>query len=500
MLSLRARSIAIIGAGPSGLAAAKYLRAEKAFDKIVIFEQRSSSGGIWNYTPDDRDEELFKVPRTDPKAKNQNPIWRESRQPSTKSLGVNEQDCVTKRVSFLSPIYERLETNIPRGLMGFQDLDWPADSQLFPKHETVLSYITEYGKDVQNLIQYETQVTNVSPTDSSPTGSWRIKTRKLRSNEENEEEFDALVVANGHFIVPYVPDILAIKEWNEKFPGAISHSKYFRRPEDFSGKKVVVVGNSASGLDISSQIVAYAKLPILWSSRSPSRFSPAADPRKREHPPIKRFLPENGGVEFEDGVIETDIDAVVFATGYFYSFPFLEDVKPELITDGTHVQHTYKHLFYAPRPTLSFMVLNQRIIPFPVAESQAGVLARVYSGRLALPTYEEMRRWEEKTIEEMGDGGDFHLLPFPKDGYFINEMSNWAITAPLREGLENNGKGMIPPAWGEWEFWCREKFPTIRSVFGERGEERHGIRSLEELGFVYEERVKEVNGSGEKIL
>jgi cation diffusion facilitator CzcD-associated flavoprotein CzcO len=57
-VSLKARSIAIVGAGPSGVIAAKYLKAEKAFDKIVLFEQRSKSGGIWNYTGDRKDRSL----------------------------------------------------------------------------------------------------------------------------------------------------------------------------------------------------------------------------------------------------------------------------------------------------------------------------------------------------------------------------------------------------------------------------------------------------------
>jgi len=38
--SLRVQKIAIIGAGPSGLAVAKYLLAENAFDKIDIYEQQ----------------------------------------------------------------------------------------------------------------------------------------------------------------------------------------------------------------------------------------------------------------------------------------------------------------------------------------------------------------------------------------------------------------------------------------------------------------------------
>lgn len=472
---------------PNSNIASRYLRAEQAFDKIILFEQRSRSGGIWNYTPDDRDEDLFTIPQTDPRGQNLDPIWRVRTADSTTPNETNGADGVARVSSFLSPIYERLETNIPRGLMGFQDLDWPQDSQLFPKHETVLDYIEEYGKDVQDLAQYETQVTSIEPADEDYSGKWKVLTRNLRTNEQQEDVYDAVIVANGHFIVPYIPDIPNIKEWNEKYPGAILHSKYYRKPEEFADKKVIVVGNSASGVDISSQITAFSKLPVLWSSKSTSMFKPASDTRKRELPPISAFCPESRGVIFEDGTVETDIDAIVFATGYFYSLPFLENVRPRLIEDGSHVQHTYQHLFYAPRPTLSFLVLNQRVIPFPIAEAQCSVLARVYSGRLPLPSRAEMRKWEETTIAEMGNGRDFHLLPFPKDGNYINEMSNWALSAPPREELENDGKGKIPPKWGEWEFWCRENFPAIRAAFGAKGEERHNIRTLEEVGFSYQE-------------
>jgi lysine/ornithine N-monooxygenase len=144
--------------------------------------------------------------------------------------------------------------------------------------------------------------------------------------------------------VPYVPNITNIKEWNKQYPGRLNHSKYYRRPEDFADQKVIVVGNSASGADISAQVAAHCQQPLLWSSKSVSLFSATHSSGKasrREVPPIKRFILEDRGVEFEDGTIESDIDAIMFATGYFYSLPFLENVKPALITDGSHVNHTY---------------------------------------------------------------------------------------------------------------------------------------------------------------
>lgn len=489
----RARTIAIVGGGPSGVTAAKYLRGEKVFDRIVIFEQRSRSGGIWNYTGNQRNETLFTIPQTDPQGENQEPD-RIKVAHMDNPHAYNRSSAKETSLSFLSPMYESLETNIPRGLMGFQDLDWPQDSQLFPTHETVLSYIDDYGKDVQDLVQYETQVIDIKPTSNSSASSWKVQTRCLRTDEKHEEIFDALIVANGHFITPYVPDVPGIREWNKQYPGAMSHSKYYRRSEEYTKKKTVVVGNSASGADISNQIAPHCQQPLLWSSRSTSIFSAthgAAGARRHEVPPIAHFIPETRGVEFEDGSKESDIDAIIFATGYFYSLPFLQNLKPQLITDGSHVNHTYQHLFYAPNPTLSFLTLPQRVIPFPIAEAQAAVLARVYAGRLTLPTYSEMVKWEHAVIAEMGDGKQFHLLPFPKDGNYINELSHWAMSAQVKEGLENDGKGKAPPIWGEWQMWCRAQFPAIRRAFTALEEERKECRTLEEAGFSFEEWKKE---------
>ncbi|KAH4016775.1 hypothetical protein HBH70_233290 [Parastagonospora nodorum] len=500
-LNFKALSIAIVGAGPSGVAAAKYLLAEKAFDRIVLYEQRPRSGGIWNYTGDHTDEDLFTIPQINPRGKNQDPVLTHKSSGRNTQTNGSAQD--QKELSFVSPMYEKLETNIPRGLMGFQDLDWPQDGQLFPTRDTVSNYIDNYGKDVHHLVQYGTQVVNAEPTSGAYDSSWRVRVRQLDHGKEIEQDFDALIVANGHFIVPFVPDIEGIREWNAKYHDRLSHSKYYRKPENYRGQKVIVVGNSASGADISAQVASHCKTPLLWSSKSVSMFSAthsSGDGKRREIPPIKRFIADNRSVEFEDGTIESDIDAVIFATGYFYSFPFLENVKPALIKDGSHVQHTYQHLFYAPQPTLSFLTLNQRVIPFPLAEAQSSVLARVYSGRLPLPPYAEMQKWEQDIIAEVGDGRSFHLLPFPKDGNYMNALSHWALSAPPKEGLENGGKGKVPPVWGEWEFWCRENFPAIRRAFGERGDERHRIKSVEEVGFSFEDFKREKTRSEGKMI
>lgn len=228
------------------------------------------------------------------------------------------------------------------------------------------------------------------------------------------------------------------------------------------------------------QVMTCCKKPLIQSSRSESMLLTDASSSKQEKPEISEFIVEDRAVKFTDGSIEKNVDAILYSTGYLYSFPFLKSLDPPLVGDGTHVQNLYKHMIYRPHPTMVFPVLQQRVIPFPMAEAQGSVIARLWSGRLSLPDQEEMKQWEAKTYEETGGGRGFHLLAFPKDADYINEMHDWAMTA------DEADKGKKPPNWGEKERWMRERFPAIKKAFQDRGEDRHKITRLEQLGFDFD--------------
>lgn len=469
------------------------------------------------------------IPQTNPFAGLDEPIWDHSNAKDTLSKGDREQ------ASFLSPLYDRLETNIPRGLMGFSDLPWPETTQLFPKHAEVQDYIENYSQDVRNLIQFETQVTDLKQ-EQHPSRGWKLKTQPIThdNNPSTEEHhFDAVVIANGHFNIPYIPKVPGIEAWSAAHPGTITHSKFYRLPEKYTNKKVIIVGNSASGLDIASQIAPFSKPPLLISSKSVSYLQSGDTPSNQlDKPPISKFIPdESRTIEFEDGSRESGVDAVLYCTGYFYSFPFISDlnITQPLTTTGERVENLYQHLFYRPNPTLALPVLNQKVIPFPFAEAQAAVLARVFSGRLELPSELEMERWEKKEIEEKGAGRGFHVLKFPKDAEYINMMHDWALGAEgegrvsrgvegyVRQrslgegeevvGVEGEGEGDAvfvvgkkPPYWGEKEFWTRERFPAIKKAFQGFGEGRHEIRTLAEVGFDFEAWKEEKDREGKGLL
>ncbi|KAJ9298679.1 hypothetical protein DTO271G3_3646 [Paecilomyces variotii] len=480
------RNIAIIGAGPAGLAAAKYLLAEKSFDKIDVFEQRSTPGGTWNYSPGtDKIGATTPVPQLDPRQPVEEPIWHQKR---------NGKE--GKEATFISPLYERLETNIPKDLMQFSDKPFPADSQLFPTHRTVTEYLNEYADDIRELIHFETQVLDVT---TGPGNSWILTRKELQNGRVETDPYDAVVVASGHYNVPYVPAIEGIEEWNLAYPGVISHSKFYDSPEAFKGKKVIVVGNSASGIDIGTQIASVCKGPLLASSRSESYLSPGPAADRIEYPEIVEFLSPSAherAVRFKDGRIESEIDAILFCTGYLYSFPFLSSLQPPVIQDGSRTLNIYQQLFYIENPTLVFPILPQKVIPFPLSENQAAVFSRVFSGRLTLPSKAEMKAWEESVVAEKGDGKAFHVLPFPKDAEYLNFLYDWARKARTESELGNEGKGKLGTRWGEKEMWMRERFPEIKKAFQSKGEERHSIRTLEEIGFDFDAWKKEHENNG----
>lgn len=473
----------------------------------MVFEQRDKVGGLWIHTPQETDEDGFTIPSTKPALRVDTPQWRRQRRAGSLSgseassptnSGSSSPDSQhTKAPVFVTPIYDLLETNIPKQLMRFSDLSFSDDAQLFPKHQTVQQYIEQYARDILPVMKFETQVLDIrlehhrgARADGDIKHMWHVETRDIRTNTCTTEEFDAVIVANGHYNTPYVPDIPGIREWRSAFPDSITHSKHYRRPEEYANKKVVVVGNGPSGIDIASQILPLCNQPILMSAKSAYGIAGAPpSAAKLDLPAISSFSPSDQSITFANGHIERHVDTIVFCTGYLYTLPFLNSLDPPPITDGCRVENTYQQLFYAPNPSLSLIGLPQQIIPFPVLEAQVAVVARVNSGRLTLPSYAKMQQWEKNLLENLPEGGTrsiFHKLGFPNDGYYINMLYDWAAKAPRREGLENSGLGKMPKRWSEWEFWWREMCKPLKQAFNGKGAEREVARTPEDLEFDFE--------------
>lgn len=376
---------------------------------------------------------------------------------------------------FTNPMYDRLITNIPKPLMQYSDQDFLPESLLFPTREDVQDYLIRYSQDVRHLITFSTQVEDISLSQEESHPCWKLTARSTISKTVTKDVYDAVVVANGHYSVPFIPSVPGIQAFHAKYPSIISHSKNYRSPQNFTNKKVIVVGGGASGLDIGNQISVVCQKPLLNSVRSEEPLKLGKE-IKEEVPPIAEYIAQDRSVRFEDGRIEKDIDAIVYCTGYLYAYPFLRSLEPPVVTTGRRVRGLYKSIFHIAHPTLAFPALDQKVIPFPLSEAQGAVIAKVWSNNLVLPDQTEMVAWEKKKVEELGDTTNFHVLGYPKDADYINELHDWA-------GSAANGFAKEPPYWDERQRHTRSVFVDIRKRFLELG----GIsKSMKELGLEFE--------------
>lgn len=455
------------------LTQSRYLLAEKAFEQIDIWEQRDRVGGIWNLSGTTRSRTI-PLPQTDP------------RYGQRQAKRTHDDASLGDSLEFESPLYDYLETNIPKGLMAYSDKPFADEDPLFPSHTRVLEYLEEYAGDVKPLIKFRQQVVDLR----SEGKGWQMVVESCSTRDVECHQYDAVVVANGHYTVPSVPHIEGLRQWNEAYPGRIIHSKAYRKPEDYKDQKVLVIGNSASGLDIAYQVAQEARKPVVLSSRSASIFGSGPPPEWRQDvDEIVEFLPSathDRAVRCHSGHVEEHIDTVIFCTGFFYSFPFMSDFKPPIITDGLRTRDVYRDLFHIEHPSLVFPVINLKVIPFPLAENQAAVTARVWSGRATLPSKKEMRAWEAETMQSNGDGKYFHLKKFPGDCAQINYLYDWASSASIDERLENDGQGKMGGRWGRDIVWLRSQFAAIKQAYLARGRDRVLVKTVEELGFGYD--------------
>jgi hypothetical protein len=105
--------------------------------------------------------------------------------------------------------------------------------------------------------------------------------RRLKAHAK--QEFDALVVASGHYHSPRVPDIPGLKEWKQRWPSRVQHSKNYRDPEEYRNQ----VGPLPRRLHLSACLTDNAvERPPYWRWRFLHRHRTRAPRRRLAHLPI----------------------------------------------------------------------------------------------------------------------------------------------------------------------------------------------------------------------
>ncbi|MDX6359797.1 MAG: hypothetical protein QOH37_2851 [Nocardioidaceae bacterium] len=397
MVSTRA---CIIGAGSSGITALQVLRADGI--EVDCFEMGSGVGGNWRYGNDN---------------------------------GV-------------SSAYRSLHINTSREAMEYAAYPMPADLPDYPSHWQIAAYFDDFVDHfgLRDAIAFRTEVTKVEPVES---GGYDVTVRSRdAAREARTHHYDHVLVANGHHWDPRWPE--PSFPGSETFPGQQLHAHYYRTPDVFDGKRVVVLGIGNSATDIAVEASRSAKVTYLAMRRgawiipkflfgvptdhltdSPLARGPLALQKlgmrtmlriavgkmtdyglpQPDHdileahptvsddllsrlghgditvkPSISRF--DGPTVHFTDGS-SVDADVVVYGTGYKVTFPFLDDTVVR--AQDNHID-LYRRVVSPDRPGLYFIGLLQPLgAVMPLAEAQAHWVADLIQGRVTLPSYAEMR-------------------------------------------------------------------------------------------------------------
>lgn len=350
----------VIGAGSSGLTAAKNLR-ERGF-AVDVVEREERIGGNWNIE------------------------------------------------GSASRVYESTHMISSKPFTQFPDFPMPDDAPDYLHHTEVLAYLERYAGHfgLEEAIELSTTVDRVTPL---PRGF--DVTVTTADGTRSQRRYGRLVVANGHNWFPKWPSYPG----QDDFTGQLLHSADYRSGDQLAGKRVVVVGAGNTGCDIvveagqraraayHSTRRAYWYAPkyalgrptdqisdAIFALRLPLRLTqtlfqatarlvvgryerfglPTPDHRFLEtHPIVNQQLLYHVGhgsitptpdIDHFDGdeVVFTDgsrvtADLVLFATGYLIRFPFL----PDGLVPGGERPQLYRNIFHPERDDLFVVGLIQ---------------------------------------------------------------------------------------------------------------------------------------------
>ncbi|MFI2413790.1 flavin-containing monooxygenase [Streptomyces sp. NPDC018947] len=391
--------VCVIGAGLSGLAAARALN-DRGID-FVCLEKAPDVGGIW-------------------------------RQPQAGERG---------------PGYRTLHLNTAKQLTCYADFPMPESYPLYPRHSQFAAYLRSFAEwaGVLDRIELRTEVLSVR---QEAEGSWTVVSRDGDGTQASRR-FEHVIVASGHHTDPALPDPLPAGA--ASFTGRILHSLDYHDGAEFAGRRTVVVGLGASAVDIAADLSRHAEQTVLsvrrglhivpkqlfgmsvdeiadapwWSAMSfaeqrrfveqallvaRGRLSDYGLPEP-DHPVFSSAVTlsdeilsrirhgavtpkpaidsfDGDRVVFTDGT-SAEADAVVYCTGFRLTFPFLPEDSP-LRQDGA--VELYRRVVPADRPGLYFLGLVRPVGAITrLVEAQARWVTRLIGGEAALPGQDEMR-------------------------------------------------------------------------------------------------------------
>lgn len=212
------KRVCVIGAGPSGITAAKNCIQNGL--EIVVFEKNDKVGGNW----------------------------------------------VFNSKTGHSSVYENTHLISSKAWSEFEDYPMPDSYPDYPGHAQLQNYFESYARTfgVLDKVKFDHAVVHVARQND---GTWLVE--YTDNNGANKSEtFDYLMVCNGHHNVPKYPS------YPGEFTGRFIHSHDFKGvDETWRDKRVLVIGGGNSACDIAVEAARITKT-VDMSMRSPQWFFP----------------------------------------------------------------------------------------------------------------------------------------------------------------------------------------------------------------------------------
>lgn len=147
--------------------------------------------------------------------------------PSDDALKVDPPNVDRPFQRLRSAMYAGLHTNLPKTVMCYRDFNFGKDVPFFPSHDDVLTYLQQFAAafELEPLIRLNTSVVRADYANDE----WTL-TLQTPDQKTFIDTFDAVVVATGHYAIPYIPPVEGI-EALDNVPWI--HSREYRNPEDY---------------------------------------------------------------------------------------------------------------------------------------------------------------------------------------------------------------------------------------------------------------------------
>ena len=425
------QQIALIGAGPCGLAAAR------AFSRHGIafqgFEAHTDVGGLWN----------IHNPR--------------------------------------STVYDSAHLISSKRMTEFTEFPMDQSVADYPSHKELLPYFQAYARhfDLLRHFRFGTRVLKVEPLGDAPDTLWRV-TSQGTDGATIQADYKGVVLANGTLAEPNAP------QWPGQFSGELLHTSAYKQAKQFDGKRVLIVGAGNSGCDIAVDAVHHARqvdisvrrgyyfvpkyvfgqpadtiggkirLPralkqfidstiLKWFTGDPVRFGfPKPAYRMYEsHPVVNSLILYHIGhgdvkvrpdierldghtVHFKDGTRQ-DYDLIMAATGYKLHYPFMDRA---LLNWQGMAPRLYLNIFSPRFARLAVLgMVEASGLGWQGRYEQAELVARYFkgldSGSAAAQRFDALRQGPSPDLS-----GGYRYLQLERMAYYVNKD---AYRAAVRE-------------------------------------------------------------------